>query len=206
MVNRFSCAAIVCLLSILTGCAGGSSVPDTPGPSSAVSGSGEYTIGPGDTLNIFVWRNDELSVTVPVRPDGRISTPLVEDMEAVGKTPSELARDMESVLAEYIRNPKVNVIVEEFVGTFGAKVRVLGQAVEPQSIRYRDRMTLLDVMIEVGGLTDFAAGNRSKLVRVVDGRTTEYRVKLDALVNKGDLSQNMLVQPGDVIIVPEAVF
>ncbi|MEM7432687.1 MAG: XrtA/PEP-CTERM system exopolysaccharide export protein [Pseudomonadota bacterium] len=172
----------------------------------AVSGKGDYQIGPGDTLNIFVWRNDDLSVTVPVRPDGKISTPLVEDMEAVGKTPSELARDMEEVLAEYIRSPRVNVIVEGFVGTFSEQVRVLGQAAQPQSIPYRERMTLLDVMIEVGGLTEFASGNRSKLVRVVDGQTQEYRVRLDDLVNKGDLDQNMLMQPGDVIIIPEAIF
>lgn len=174
--------------------------------SAAVSGTGEYIIGPGDTLNIFVWRNPELSVTIPVRPDGKISTPLVEDITAVGKSPSQLARDMESVLSEYIRSPQVNVIVEEFVGTFGDQVRVVGQATAPQSIPYRDRMTLLDVMIEVGGLTEFAAGNRSKLVRVADGKTEEFRLRLDDLVNKGDLQENIMIMPGDVIIIPESVF
>ena len=187
------------------GCASAPPAADT-GQTAAVSDRGEYLIGPGDTLNIFVWRNDDLSVTVPVRPDGKISTPLIEDMVAVGKSPSELARDMEEVLSEYIRNPRVNVIVEGFVGTFGEKVRVLGQAVSPQSIPYRDRLTLLDVMIEVGGLTQFAAGNRSKLVRVVDGRSQEFRLRLDDLVNKGDLDENIPVQPGDVIIIPESVF
>jgi len=126
-------------------------------------------------------------------------------MVAVGKSPSELARDMESVLQEYIRAPRVNVIVEGFVGTFGEQVRVLGQAVSPSSLPYRERMTLLDVMIEVGGLTQFAAGNRSKLVRVVNGQTEEYRVRLDDLANKGELAENMLVFPGDVIIIPESI-
>jgi polysaccharide export outer membrane protein len=191
------------LLSI-PGCAG-SPPPSQEADIEAVSTKGDYKIGPGDTLNIFVWRNEELSVTVPVRPDGKISTPLVEDMVAVGKSPSELARDMESVLQEYIRAPRVNVIVEGFVGTFGEQVRVLGQAVSPSSLPYRERMTLLDVMIEVGGLTQFAAGNRSKLVRVVNGQTEEYRVRLDDLVNKGELAENMLVLPGDVIIIPESI-
>ena len=135
-----------------------------------------------------------------------ISTPLVEDIQAVGRSPSELARAMESVLAEYIRSPRVNVIVEQFVGTFGEQVRVVGQATSPQAIPYRDRMTLLDVMIEVGGLTEFAAGNRSKLVRVVGGETKEYRLRLHALVNDGDLEENIPVMPGDVIIIPESIF
>ena len=189
----------------IAGC--GSSPPSASDAGlAAVSDKGDYQIGPGDTLSIFVWRNQDLSVTVPVRPDGKISTPLVEDMVAVGKTPSELARDLEEVLSEYIRSPRVNVIVEGFVGTFSEQVRVVGQAAQPQSIPYRERMTLLDVMIEVGGLTDFAAGNRSKLIRVVDGGTREYRVKLDDLINKGDLEENMLMAPGDVIIIPEAIF
>jgi len=127
-------------------------------------------------------------------------------MAAVGKSPSQLARDMEEVLSEYIRSPRVNVIVEGFVGTFSAQVRVLGQAASPQSIPYRERMTLLDVMIEVGGLTQFAAGNRSKLVRVVDGKNEEYRIRLDDLVNEGDLTENIVVMPGDVIIIPESFF
>lgn len=175
-------------------------------PGEASNASGEYLIGPGDSLNIFVWRQEELSARVPVRPDGKISTPLVEDMVAVGKTPTQLARDIEEVLSEYIRSPEVTVIVQQFVGTFASQIRVLGQVDKPGSIPYRERMTLLDVMLEVGGLTRFAAGNRSKLVRTVDGETQEHRVRLDRLLNRGDLKENMLVQPGDVIIVPEAVF
>jgi polysaccharide export outer membrane protein len=145
-------------------------------------------------------------VTVPVRPDGRVSTPLIDDIEAVGKTPTQLAREMERVLSEFVRAPEVNVIVQQFVGTFARQVRVLGQAAQPRAVPYRERMTLLDVMIEVGGLTRFAAGNRSKVVRNVDGRTKEIRVKLDDLLNRGRIEENMLMQPGDIVIIPEAVF
>lgn len=205
MKTRISSVLLTIVLMYLVGC--GSSPPSASEAGiAAVSGTGNYQIGPGDTLNIFVWRNSDLSVVVPVRPDGKISTPLVEDMVAVGKTPSELARDMEEVLSEYIRTPRVNVIVEGFVGTFSEQVRVVGQAAQPQSIPFRERMTLLDVMIEVGGLTAFAAGNRSKLVRVVDGGTQEYKVRLDDLINKGKLEENMLMAPGDVIIIPESIF
>jgi polysaccharide export outer membrane protein len=175
--------------------------PPVPPP-----GSENYLIGPGDTLNVFVWRQPELSATVPVRPDGQISTPLVEDIVAVGKTPTELARDVEKVLAEYIRTPQVTVIVEGFVGTFAAQIRVLGQVVNPGPVAYRDRMTLLDVVLEAGGLTEFAAGNRAKLTRTVDGKVVEHRVKVKKLIEKGDLSENMPVQPGDVLVIPEAVF
>jgi len=177
-----------------------SSVP----PSSETNS--DYLIGPGDTLNVFVWREPGLSVNIPVRPDGMISTPLVEDIVAVGKTPTQLARDIETVLSEYIRSPQVTIIVQQFVGTFGAQVRVLGQAIKPGAVPYRDRMTLLDVMLEVGGLTEFAAGNRSKLVRNMDGKSDEQRVRLDDLLNKGDLGENLEVKPGDVIVIPEAVF
>lgn len=169
--------------------------------------SNDYLIGPGDTLRVFVWRNPDISATVPVRPDGKISTPLVEDMIAVGKSPSRLARDIEEVLKEYIKSPKVNVIVEQFVGTFGEQIRVVGQAAEPKSLPYRDSMTLLDVMIEVGGLTPFAAGNRARVVRKsADGSAEEIKVRLDDLLNKGAIDQNIAVKPGDVIIVPESVF
>jgi polysaccharide export outer membrane protein len=141
-----------------------------------------------------------------VRPDGRVSTPLIEDIEAVGKTPTQLATEMERVLSEYIRSPEVNVIVQQFVGTFADQIRVLGQAVMPGAVPYREGITLLDVMIEVGGLTKFAAGNRAKVVRNVDGRGTEMRVKLDDLMNRGRIERNMPMQPGDVVIIPEAVF
>jgi len=166
----------------------------------------DYQIGPGDTLNVFVWREPGLSVNIPVRPDGMISTPLVEDIVAVGKSPTQLARDIEEVLSEYIRSPKVTIIVQQFVGTFNAQVRVLGQVVNPGSVAYRDGMTLLDVLTEVGGLTEFASGNRAKLVRGKDGKSDEQRVRLDNLLNKGDLEENLEVRPGDVIVIPEAVF
>jgi polysaccharide export outer membrane protein len=176
-------------------------------PAAAVSSpTGDYLIGPGDTLEIFVWRQPDLSVTVPVRPDGRISTPLVEDVVATGKTPTQLATEIERILSEYIRSPEVNVIVQDFVGVSGAQVRVLGQAQEPRAVPYRDGLTLLDVIIEAGGLTEFAAGNRSRLIRTVDGKSEEIRVRLDDLVNRGELSRNMRMQPGDVLIIPEAVF
>lgn len=168
--------------------------------------SGDYEIGPGDNLSVFVWRQPDLSTEVPVRPDGRISTPLVEDMMAVGKTPTELARDIEVVLSEYIRQPQVTIIVEQFVGTFGAQIRILGQVENPGAVPYRDRMTLLDALLEVGGLTEFAAGNRSKLVRMVDDKSDEKRVRLDDLLNGGDLDENVVLRPGDVVVVPEAIF
>ncbi|HEX6996387.1 MAG TPA: XrtA/PEP-CTERM system exopolysaccharide export protein [Gammaproteobacteria bacterium] len=193
------------LAILVTGCAGSSAAVQRPSAATAFA-TGEYLVGAGDTLQIFVWRQPELSMTVPVRPDGRISTPLVEDLVVVNKTPSQIAREIEERLAEYIRSPQVNVIVQDFVGAFGAQIRVLGQAVQPRSIPYRDRMTLLDVVIEAGGLTEFAAGNRTRVVRTVDGETREIRVRLDDLVKRGDIEENILMQPGDVVIIPEAVF
>ena len=166
----------------------------------------DYVIGPGDSLQIFVWRNAELSATVPVRPDGKISTPLVEDMVAVGKTPSQLARDMEAILGEYIRSPKVNVIVATALSTT-SQVRVVGQAVNPRALPYRDGLTVLDVVIDVGGLSEFAAGNRAKIVRMTaDGRQQDIKVRLEDLLEDGDMSQNLAVQPGDVLIIPESRF
>jgi len=165
-----------------------------------------YRIGAGDSLDVFVWRNPEISTTVQVRPDGMISTPMVEDMVAVGKTPTQLARDMEEVLSIYVRDPTVNIIVSDFLGTPGDMIRVVGQAQNPQAMPYRDGMTVLDVMIAVGGLGEFAAGNRSKLVRNVDGESVEYRLRLDSLLNKGDIEHNVAMEPGDVIIIPESFF
>ena len=166
----------------------------------------EYTIGPGDTLQVFVWEHPEVSVTIPVRPDGRISTPLVQDMVAAGKTPTRLSKDLETVLAEYIRSPKVNVIVTSFIGDFDTQIRVVGQAVAPRAIPYRQSMTLLDVMIEVGGLQEFAAGNRAKIMRTTNGVEESIAVRVDDLLNKGKTSENVIMRPGDVLIIPESRF
>jgi polysaccharide biosynthesis/export protein len=171
--------------------------------SSAVSP--DYVIGPGDTLQIFVWRNPELTTTVPVRPDGKISTPLVEDMPAVGKTSTQLARDIEKVLAVYVKQPQVNVIVTQPASAF-SQIKVIGQVAHPAPVPYREGMTVMDAVLAVGGLTNFAAGNRSKLVRNVNGKQVELPVKLDALLNHGDMSQNLSVRPGDVLVVPESRF
>ena len=165
----------------------------------------DYVIGPGDVLQVFVWRNPELTTSVPVRPDGRISTPLVEDMVAVGKTPSVLARDIEKVLSDYVRSPQVNVIVTEPASVF-SQVRVIGQVARPQAIAYREGMTVLDAVLAVGGLGQFAAGNRARLMRNVDGKQQEIRIKLGALVNGGDMKQNVPLLPGDVLVVPETRF
>jgi len=165
-----------------------------------------YLIGPGDSLNIFVWRNPDLSSTVIVRPDGKVSTPLVDDLEAAGKTPSELAREVEQVLGEYIRDPLVTISVGGFIGEYYEQIRVVGEAAQPLSIPYRKSMTLLDVMIAVGGLTEFAAGNRATLVRTDGEAQTEYKVRLEDLIRDGDISANRAVQPGDILIIPEAWF
>jgi polysaccharide export outer membrane protein len=174
-------------------------------PPAAVADN-DYQIGAGDTLQVFVWRQPDLSVTVPVRPDGRISTPLIEDVVAVGKTPTQLAHEIEQKLSEYVRSPQVNIIVQKFVGTFSGQVRVLGQAAQAKSVPYRDGLTLLDVMIEVGGLTQYAAGNRSDVVRTEGAKSKKIRVRLNDLVNRGKIEENIPMKPGDVVIIPEAVF
>ncbi len=168
----------------------------------------EYVIGPLDQLNIFVWRNPELSTKVQVRPDGRITTPLISDMPAVGKTPRMLADDMKIALGEYIKDPIVSVIVENFSGTFSQQVRIVGATAKPASIPYRANMTLLDAMISVGGLSEYAAGNRAKLVRYdrETGKQQEYAIKLSKLLKDGDSSANVRLEPGDVIIIPESMF
>jgi len=165
-----------------------------------------YLIGPGDNLQIFVWRNPELTVTVPVRPDGRVSVPLIEDIDVTRKTPTQLARDIEKQLKVFIQDPIVTVIVTGFVGPYSQQVRVIGEAARPQALPYREQMSVLDVMIAVGGLTQFAAGNRAVLVRKVEGEEKSYRVNIDRLLKDGDLSENVMVLPGDVLIVPQAWF
>ncbi len=166
----------------------------------------DYLIGPYDQLQIFVWRADELSTDVTVRPDGRISTPLVEDMLAAGKTPSELSSDLEAALSEYVKSPEVTVIVGQFSSTFDQQVRVLGEAQQPRALPYQAGMTVLDVMLGVGGLTEFAAGNRAKLIRGRGVDQETYRVRLNDLMRRGDVSANVRVRPGDVILIPETRF
>lgn len=189
---------------VVTACARPDKLP--PAQVGEVREAPAYRIGPGDVVNIFVWRNPELTTTVPVRPDGRISVPLLEDLAAAGKTPSELGREMERELGVFIQNPLVTVIVTNFVGMFEQQVRVVGQAQQPRAIPYRADMTLLDVMIAVGGLTAFADGNRASLVRTVDGEQQQFRVRLDDLLRGGEIAANAAVLPGDVVIIPETFF
>ena len=165
-----------------------------------------YLIGPGDNLNIFVWRNPEVSGSFVVRPDGKITTSLVEDIEVSGRTPTQLGREIEESLSKYIRDPIVTVSVTNFSGPFSEQVRVIGEAANPQAINYRENMTLLDLMIAVGGLTEFASGNRAKLIRVVNGEQKEYKVKIGKLVNNGDIRANVDILPGDIVIIPQARF
>jgi polysaccharide export outer membrane protein len=168
--------------------------------------AGEYLIGPGDNLNIFVWRNPELSITVPVRPDGKISTPLVEDVPALGKTPTQLARDVEERLKKFVRDPIVTIIVTGFVGDYVQQVRVIGEAQTPHAIPFRANMTLLDVMINVGGLTKYAAGNKAVLIRDVDGQQKTFPVRLDSLIKYGEIQYNFPMEPGDTLIIPQSIF
>ncbi len=165
----------------------------------------DYVIGPGDTLDVTVYRNQDLSRTVPVRPDGKISTPLVENMVAVGKTPSMLARDIEKVLSEYVRSPQVNVIVTQALSA-SSQVEIVGQVQHPQAMAYRAGLTVLDVLLASGGLSEYAAGNRATLKRTVNGKAEQINIKLDRLVNKGDTTQNLPLQPGDIIFVPQSRF
>lgn len=176
-----------------------------PAPEVAASPDYRYLIGPGDNVNIIVWRNPELSLSVPVRPDGMIAGPLIEDMPAMGKTPTMLARDMEKALGTFIRDPVVTVVVNSFVGTQSEQIRVIGEASKPQALPYRQKMTLLDVMISVGGLTDFADGNGATLVRASDDNK-QYSVRLNDLIRRGDVTANVDVKPGDVLIIPQSWF
>jgi len=197
---------------ILTGCStGASGGPELP-PAAFVSnteGPGEdYVIGPMDELTIFVWRNPELGAKVQVRPDGRITTPLITDMPAVGKTPAMLADDIKLQLEQYIENPIVSVIVNNFAGTYSQQIRVVGATEKPASLPYRANMTLLDAMIAVGGLSEYAAGNRARLVRYdrTSGQQREYRIRIGDLLKRGDSRANVRLAPGDVIIIPESMF
>ena len=196
-------AALVGLTLTLLGCASGPVHP--PAPSVASTQDYTYVVGPGDGLNIIVWRNPELSIVVPVRPDGKISAPLVEEMFVQGKTSTEVAREVEKVLGKYVRDPVVTVLVTGFVGPYSEQIRVVGEAAKPQALPYKQKMTVLDVMIAVGGLTDFAAGNKATILRSADGNK-QYSVRLQDLIKRGDMSANVEMRPGDILIIPQSLF
>lgn len=200
LMKHTAVAAAAALALLLTGCATRNPLPQTQVTNP------DYLIGPGDTVNIMVWRNPEVSMSVPVRPDGKITTPLVEDLPAAGKTSTELARDIEKALAKFIQQPVVTVIVTNFVGNFNEQIRVIGQAAKPQALPYRRDMSLMDVLIAVGGVTEFAAGNRASVIRTVDGKQQKFNVRLDDLIKEGDISANMPMRPGDVLVIPESFF
>jgi len=198
-----SVLAAALLAFILASCSSTGSF--APAPKNAATPDYRYLIGPLDTVNVIVWRNPELSMTVPVRPDGRITTPLVDDLPALGRSSTDLARDIEKALAKLIRDPVVTVIVTGFQGPFSEQIRIVGEAAKPQAIPYRQDMTLLDVMISVGGLTDFADGNAAVLVRGKESGK-QYTVRLRDLLKRGDISANVDVKPGDVLIIPQSWF
>jgi polysaccharide biosynthesis/export protein len=209
MMHKISVFRLACLLGVLAGAlafvASAQTAPTPAAQTAQAEQSPDYIIGPGDEIEVFVWQNPDLSVNVPVRPDGKISTPLDEDMVAVGKTPSQLAHDIEMKLSEYVRSPHVNVIIVRPDSVF-SQVKVIGQVVHPQAIAYRQGMSVLDAVLAVGGLSEYAAGNRAHIVRMVDGKETNIPLRLNALVNGGDMSQNVLLKPGDVLVVPESRF
>jgi polysaccharide export outer membrane protein len=190
------------LLLMVAGC--GASYPPLSQSGPAVDAP--YLVGPGDTLNVVVWRSPELSISVPVRPDGKISTPLVEDLQASGKTTTQIAREIERALTRYVQSPVVTVMVTNFAGPYSQQVRVIGEVTRPQALAYRQKMTLLDVMIAVGGLTDFAAGNRASILRGEDGKSQQFGVRLHDLMRAGDLSANVEMRPGDVLVIPQSYF
>ncbi|HUG72531.1 MAG TPA: XrtA/PEP-CTERM system exopolysaccharide export protein [Steroidobacteraceae bacterium] len=197
-------AAIAGLLAVTVPAAlAQSTSPPPPAPVASVVGD-DYIIGPGDALQIYVWQNPDLTINVPVRSDGKITTPLVEDMTAVGKSPTQLARDIETVLAEYVRTPRVNVFVTQSANAY-SQVKVMGQVVQPQAVAYREGMTVLDAILAAGGLGRFARGNDGKLIRTENGKQTETRVRINRLLD-GDMSQDLKLRPGDILLVPESRF
>ncbi|AMK22631.1 MULTISPECIES: XrtA/PEP-CTERM system exopolysaccharide export protein [unclassified Sphingobium] len=205
-----SLPAVALSAIFLTGCAagGGQQLPSASFVSTQEGPGEEYVIGPLDDLTIFVWRNPDLGAKVQVRPDGRITTPLISDMSAVGKTPKQLADDLKVALSKYIENPLVSVIVNNFSGTFSQQVRIVGATEKPASIPYRANMTLLDAMISVGGLSEYAAGNKARLVRFnrETAKQQEYQLRIGDLLKRGDSKANVMLAPGDVIIIPESMF
>lgn len=200
LTNRI---ALALLCAVLGACGSTGSFP--PAPRTVDSPALRYKIGPMDTLNIVVWRNPELSGVVTVRPDGYIVTPLVDDMLAAGKTTQELARELERTLSKYLKDPVVNVVLTGFQGIYSDQIRIVGEAARPQAVPYRQNMTVLDVMIQVGGITDFADGNSAVLIRGSEGGK-QYSVRLKDLLKRGDISANAAIMPGDVIIVPQSWF
>ncbi|MFZ5485056.1 MAG: XrtA/PEP-CTERM system exopolysaccharide export protein [Pseudomonadota bacterium] len=196
------CLSVLGLLAV-AGCSSTGSVPAAP--VQAATSDYRYVIGPGDTVNIIVWRNPELSMSVPVRPDGRLAAPLIEDMMAMGKDSTELARDIEKHIGKFVRDPIVTVIVTGFVGPYSQQIRVIGEAAKPQALAYKHKMTLLDVMIAVGGITDFAAGNSATILRTAEDNKI-YSVRLNDLIKDGDVSANVDMQPGDVLVIPQSWF
>ncbi|MGQ8364685.1 XrtA/PEP-CTERM system exopolysaccharide export protein [Glaciecola sp. 1036] len=207
-LNAFFSVLVVAVLSVLlNGCAT-SELPSAMSRASLTTDVNDYQylIGPGDQLSIFVWRNPEISGSFVVRPDGKVTTSLVEDIEVAGRTPTMLARELEEQLSVYINNPRVTVSVTKFDGPYSEQVRVIGEATNPKAINYTQHMTLLDLMISVGGLTEFANGNNAKLIRVVDGRQITYSIFIEDLIKDGDITKNVDMLPGDVVIIPEAWF
>ncbi len=201
IIKRLSYSALVFPLLFLGGC---KTYPPLMPDENYIAH--DYLIGPGDMVDIIVWRNPEVSMAVPVRPDGKITTPLVEDLPASGKTSTQLARDIEEALSKYIQQPVVTVVVTEFIGPYTEQIRVIGEAAKPQALPYREEMTLMDVMIEVGGMTEFAAGNRARVVRTIDGKQQQFSVRLDDLIRDGDITANMPMRQGDVLVIPESFF
>ena len=205
-VKKALSAVCVALVVFLSGCASSSDYPPVPEAQKNLQIDYDYVIGAGDTMEIFVWGNEELSTVGVVRPDGKFTTRLVEDLQASGKTSTELARDIEAAYAEYVRQPVVSVIVNGFVGIPDQQVRVVGEATTPTRVPYSKHMSLLDVMIAVGGMTEYAAGNKSVLIRLENGQQVSYSLRLDDLVKDGDISANMAMMPGDIVIISESWF
>jgi polysaccharide export outer membrane protein len=205
-LHRMKAGLVIVLAALLVGCALGGDLPPVPDAQVNVEVDYDYVIGPGDEIAIFVWGNSELNSSSPVRPDGKLTTHLVEDLQASGKTSTQLARDVEAAYSEYVRQPVVSVTVTGFEGVPDQSVRVMGEAVDPQQITYKKHMTLLDVMIAAGGLTEYAAGNQSVLIRLVDGKEVSYNLRLDDLVKQGDISANLSIMPGDIVIIAESWF
>ena len=203
---RLQLAALMCAAAamVLGACATNLGIPQESGESPQAMM--DYLIGAGDGLSVNVWRNPEVSANVTVRPDGKITTPLVEDLQASGKTPAQLAGDIRTVLSKFIQEPVVTVTVTSFVGMYSQQIRVIGQAAKPQALSYREGMSLMDVIIAVGGITEFAAGNRASIVRNVDGEQVKIPARLKDLIKNGDLSANIAMRPGDILVIPESFF